>query len=394
MANELKRDFSRRQFLQDAGWGLAAAELVLEGARPASAARTLPAPEQEQPLVSGPQLGWAVVGLGDLALGRLLPSFRACRQSRLVALVSGHADKARAVAGRYGLDPRYAYTYKDWNALGDNAAIDAVYLALPNGLHAEFAARAAQVGKHVLCERPLAATPAEGQAMLDACRQAGKQLMVAAPSRFEPGHRALLELARRPDFGPLRSVVTEHGRTLDPRQPRDRWRMSKALAGGGALTDLGLDGLQAARALAGEDPVEVSAMLHGMAGDPRFQEVEEAVHYTLRFPGGVLASGTASYGTAPVARCRACTRDGWLELAPDGSSPRLRVCQATGAEAKVEDRKIEEKNLYVLTLDHFADCIRTGRPPLTPGEEGLKDLKILKAIYEAARTGRTVKIQA
>ena len=185
-------------------------------------------------------------------------------------------------------------------------------MVLPNGMHAEYTVRAARAGKHVLCEKPMANTPAECRQMIDAARQADRKLMVAYRVRYEPFNQALIKSVRDQEFGPLKIVLSEHGFNIG--NP-DQWRLKRAMAGGGSLMDIGIYSLNAARYVTGEEPTEVTAMEYTTPGDPRFKEVEETINFQLRFPSGVLANCMSSYG-APVNRIRAIGTKGWIELEP------------------------------------------------------------------------------
>ena len=199
-------------------------------------------------------------------------------------------------------------------------------------MHAEYTVRAAQAGKHVLSEKPMANTPAECRQMIEASRQAQRKLMVAYRVRYEPYNQALIKVARDKEFGPLKVVLSDHGFNIgDPAQ----WRLKRAMAGGGSLMDIGIYSLNAARYVTGEEPTEVSAMEYTTPNDPRFAEVEETINFQLRFPSGVLANCSSSYG-APFNRIRVVGTNGWAELEPATSYGGLRM--RAGTYTKVEER--------------------------------------------------------
>jgi predicted dehydrogenase len=246
---------------------------------------------------------------------------------------------------------------------------------------------AAAAGKHVLCEKPMATTPADGQAMIEAARRADRKLMVAYRCRYEPFNPEMIRMARAQELGPVKVVVSDHGFNIgDPKQ----WRLNRALAGGGSLMDIGLYSLQAARYITGEEPVEIGAMSHSTPGDERFREVEETINFELRFPSGVLASCTSSYGYAGQNRYRVIATKGWFELEPATSYSGLRMFVRRGNAT--EERMLPVRDHFALEMDHLSECVMEGKEPLTPGAEGLQDMKLMMAIYEAARTGRTVKV--
>lgn len=397
---------SRRGFLHGTGTGLIlgsalglAGQAFAQGGGgggsppPSGAAgRTDPELEQELPEPPGRRLGWAVVGLGKFALNQILPSFAECRSSRLVALVSGNRRKAEDVASRYGVDPGAVYDYAGLERLADNTAVDVVYVILPNGLHAEFTQRAFRAGKHVFCEKPMAPTVAECEAMIRAGREAGRKLMVAYRARFEPHNVEAIRLAREGEAGPIRLVTSDHGRHLDPKDPADQWRMARSLAGGGSLVDIGIYSLQAARYMTGEEPVEVFGQISSPEGDPRFREVEDRVAFQLRFPSGALAHLTSSYSTASVKRIQAFGEKASLILDPgtEYEGNRLQVRSPKG----LQEVKVKDRSQFAAEMDHFSRCVAENREPLTPGEEGLRDVAIMQAIYRSAREGRPISLDA
>ncbi|HEY2933936.1 MAG TPA: Gfo/Idh/MocA family oxidoreductase [Acidobacteriota bacterium] len=365
---------ARRDFLKLAAAGV-------------SSALISPLQAQRVPEPPGKKLGWAIVGLGNLAINQILPAFAKCEKSKISAFVSGHPDKANKLALRYGVSPKNIYNYQNYDSIRDNPEIDIVYVVLPNGMHAEYTIRAAQAGKHVLTEKPMANTPKDCQEMVDASRKANRKLMVAYRCRYEPFNRAMIKMARDKELGPIKVIVGDHGFNIgDPAQ----WRLNKVLAGGGSLMDIGIYSLQATRYITGEEPAEVNAMMYSTPGDSRFREVEEAINFQLRFPSGVLANCTSSYGYAGQNRYRVVTNQGWFELEPATSYTGLRMFVKKGNVT--EERVLPQENHFTLEMDHLTECVMNGAEPLTPGEEGLRDLKIMMGIYEAARSGKTVKL--
>jgi predicted dehydrogenase len=366
---------SRRGFLQQAGAGVLASHV----AAGAAAAQRVPDPP-------GRKLGWAIVGLGNLSINQILPAFARCEASAVTALVSGTPDKARKLAARYGVPTKNIYSYDNYDTIKDNPDIDIVYVVLPNSMHAEYAIRAARAGKHVLSEKPMATTPAECRQMIDAARQAQRKLMVAYRVRYEPFNQALIKVARDKEFGPLKIVLSDHGFNIgDPTQ----WRLKRAMAGGGSLMDIGIYSLNAARYITGEEPVDVNAMEYTTPNDPRFAEVEETINFQLRFPSGVLANCGSSYG-APFNRIRVVGSNGWAELDPATSYSGLRM--RAGNYSKVEERMLPVVDHFAKEMDHLSQCVMNNTEPLTPGEEGLKDLTVMMAIYEAAKSRSTIKL--
>jgi predicted dehydrogenase len=381
MSDSLGNEITRRGFLTKVGQGLAAANVA--GTLVAdAAARQLVVPD-----APGKKLGWAVVGLGSLAIYEILPAFDKCEKSKVVALVSGHPDKANKLALRYGVNPKNIYNYQNYDSIKDNPEVDVIYIVLPNGMHAEYTVRGLQAGKHVLSEKPMASTPEQCQQMIDAGKKANRKLMVAYRCRYEPYNREAIRIAQSGELGPTKVITADCGFNIgDPTQ----WRLKKSLSGGGCLMDIGIYGLQAARYLTGEEPTELKAITFTTPNDPRFTEVEETINFQLRFPSGILANCTSSYGYVSQNRYRVIGTKGWVEMDPATvySGLRMRV----GHGDVIEERVLPVRDHFALEMDHMSGCVMENKEPLTPGEEGMRDLKIMMAIYEAARTGQTVKL--
>ncbi len=388
----VRNELSRRQLLNKAGLGILGLSVAGIGgtANPTRIAQAAPPPTKEPALPPEKKLGWAVVGLGKFATEQIMPSFGECKKSKLVAFVSGDRPKAQRLAQQYGVNPENIYNYQNYNTIRDHPEVDIIYIILPNSMHAEYTIRGAQAGKHIMCEKPMANTVAECQAMIDACNQANRKLMIAYRAQYEPFNQAAIQIAQKGELGKLKAIVADHGRNLDPFDPADRWRMDKKLAGGGSLVDIGIYSLQAARYITGEEPIEISAMIYSTPGDPRFREVEENVNFMLRFPSGVLANCTSSYGYADVKRYRVFGDKAYLELDPatDYYKHRLLI----GRKDATEERIIQERNQFALEMDHLSECVMENKQPKTPGQEGLQDVKLMSAIYEAARTNRKIEL--
>lgn len=339
------------------------------------------------------KLGVAVVGLGHLSLNEILPGALVSKHVRVTALVSGDKAKARVIAAQYGVPEQNLYDYATFDRLRDNPAVDLVYIVLPNDMHAEFTVRAAQAGKHILCEKPMATTVPDAQRMVAACREADRLLMIAYRMQYDPYHRALIGMARSGEYGPVRAISAMNGQN---NADNGQWRHVLKQAGGGSLPDVGLYCLSAARYITGEEPIEISARLTQPKDDPRFREVEDIVDFSLRFPSGVLASLMCGYSHHETRELSVMFRDVHVAMDPafayQGLS--MRIARKAGQAQAVETRRFPEKNQFAREMDHFAECIRAGRLPHTPGEEGLQDQRLIATIYEAARGGGTIKLPA
>jgi predicted dehydrogenase len=233
----------------------------------------------------------------------------------------------------------------------------------------------------------MAATPADCQQMIDAGRKAGKKLMVAYRCRYEPYNQEAIRIAHSGDLGPILVIEADAGwNATNP----DQWRLKKDLAGGGSLMDIGIYALNGSRYLSGEEPTEVNAMIYNVPGDPRFKEVEETVNFQLRFPSGTIANCTSSYGYYPTSHFRVIGTKGWLEMDPATwyRDQRLKVGGTNG----IVEQELPSRDHFALEMDHMSQCVMENKEPLTPGEEGLRDIKLMMAIYESAQTGKTVKV--
>ncbi len=352
-----------------------------------------PQPELESP-PPGPadaRLGWAVVGLGDFAQGYVLPALSRARFSRAAGLVSGNAQKAATVAGRYGIEDGQVYSYDTMNRMRDDAAIDVAYIVTPNSTHADLTVKALEAGKHVMCEKPMANSPAECQRMIDAARAADRRLMIAYRAHFEPNNLKLKAFLDAGELGEIVFANSDHHRPLDPSLPRDEWRMKKAIAGGGSLVDIGIYSLNGLIWFLGETPSRVAASIFAPPGDPRFAEVEDIAAAQLEFPSGrrihVSSGYQANKKRIDVFGSKAVAV---LDPATAYSGNRLRLTKPEGTlEALVESPSEVQ---FTDEIDHLSNAIREGGEVLTPGEMGLRDVRIIEAIYRAAETGRWVEL--
>ena len=339
------------------------------------------------------RIGVAIVGVGRISVNEMLPAFAQSKHAKPVALVSGDRAKALKVAHQYNIPESAVLDYKDYDKLANMPEVQAVYIALPNSMHAEYTVRAARAGKHVLCEKPMANSVAECKQMIEACRKAGRKLMIAYRSQYEANDLALLKMIRDKQLGPLKEFISVNSQHMaDPQH----WRLKRALAGGGALPDVGLYCINAARFLSGEEPVEVSGNVYSTPGDPRFKEVEESCQFVLRFPSGFIATCSTGYASHKSQMFRLNGGSAWAELNPAYAYQgiKLKVSRQVDGMEQVSEVQAGKDNQFAAELDHFAQCIQQDKDVHTPGEEGLQDQRVIEAIYESARTHRTVKLAA
>jgi glucose-fructose oxidoreductase len=335
-------------------------------------------------------LGYAIVGLGIYGLGVIIPQFANCAHSRLAAVVSGDPAKARRVAAEHGLPDSAIYSYESFDRIRDNPDVDIVYVCLPNSMHAEYVIRAARAGKHVMCEKPMAVSAAECEAMIAACKAANRKLMIGYRCHFEPFNLEAMRLAREGVAGKLRYVRSEHGFVQgDP----SKWRLKRALAGGGSLMDMGIYSLQAARYMTGEEPIAVQALESTDRKDPRFHEVEDQIDWQLLFPSGAMAACKSMY-SANQNRIIAMGDKGRIELEPATRYSGNHMW--TGKDGRENEITSPPpgpgKTQFAGQLDHLVECIASGHEPIVSGEEGLRDLRIIEAIYRSAHEGRRIQL--
>jgi predicted dehydrogenase len=325
------------------------------------------------------QIRYAVVGLGHIAQVAVLPAFgNARRNSKLVALVSGDAKKREQLGKKYEVEKTYSYQQYD-QCLA--SGIDAVYIALPNVMHCEYAVRAARAGVHVLVEKPMALTEDECEQMARAAREAKVKLMVAYRLHFERANLEAGEVARSGRIGEPRLFSSTFCTPVVPGNIRVRRE-----AGGGVLWDIGIYCINAARALFRDEPIEVRAATAG-----RLDEVEETVSATLRFPNERLAHFIASFGTAKVSEYRIAGSKGDLAVEPAYDYARPLKHRVT-LDGETRERRFAKRDQFAPELLYFSDCILHNSAPEPGADEGLADVRVIRALYRSAETGQPVAL--
>ncbi|MDJ1467948.1 Gfo/Idh/MocA family protein [Xanthocytophaga flava] len=363
---------SRRSFLQSAGT-MALGASFLPWLAESSQAENL--------LQDNKPLGIALVGLGYYSAYQLAPALKQTKFCKLTGIVTGTPSKATEWEKKYTIPKKNIYDYKTIDRIADNKDIDIVYIVLPNSMHAEYTIRALQAGKHVICEKPMAVSVKECQQMIDAAKKANRQLSIGYRLHYTPHHQEVMKYGREKTFGKVKIVETSDGFKIgDPNQ----WRLKKALAGGGAMMDIGIYALQGSRYTVGEEPVSVWAQ-EFKTDSVKFKEVDETILWQLKFPGGAVANSSCSYA-AGLERLFATCEDGWFEMGP---------CYGYGAikgRTSKGDMNLPQLNHQAAQMDDFAQCILTNKPTRTPGEEGLKDMRVIEAIYRSIETGKVVPV--
>jgi predicted dehydrogenase len=330
------------------------------------------------------QIGYAVVGLGDIARKAVLPAFaRARENSRLAAVVSGDRAKAQATAQEYRA---HAYHYDEFRQCLERDDVDAVYIALPNSMHGDYAVDAARAGAHVLCEQPMAITADECRRMIRTCQTNRVKLMVAYRLHFEPAILKAIELVRAGHIGTPKTFSSNA--TLRLRNPDDI-RLQRRL-GGGTVYDLGVYCVNAARSLFGAEPAQVMAMTartsRRYGGD-----VDESAVALIRFPDERLAHVHTSFGEERESAFTIFGEEGFIRLtnAYRYDAPRtMRIVR----DGEAEELTFEPTDQFASEIAYFSECILRDRQPEPSGIEGLQDVRIVEAIYRSARDGRPVTL--
>jgi predicted dehydrogenase len=341
------------------------------------------------------KLGWCIVGLGRISMGQFMPGAAMSKTGKLVALVSGHREKAERQAALYNVPSPSIYDYTNFDEIAANKDIDAVYIALPNSMHAEYTIRAAHAGKHVLCEKPMATSLEDCRKMIDVCRKKKVKLMIAYRCQYQPVHLKAIELIRSGALGQVQSIESSFGFDIQKtfvfdgvRKPS--WRLDKKMAGGGPLVDVGIYCLNASRYLTGEEPAEDGSGIRAIASvtdhDGRFAEVEENDAWTMRFPSGILANGSASYGSIGTGGfLRVKGEKGWLKMEPAFPYQGVHLTGSLAGDQPFDMPDPQHDPAQFTTeADYFADCVWNDREPKTDGEEGLRDMTYMSQIYKSA----------
>ena len=325
---------------------------------------------------------FALVGLGSLSTNQLAPALQKTKHAKLKGIVTGTPAKEEKWAKQYGIERRNIYNYENFDRLIDNDQIDVIYIVLPNGMHHEYTIRAAEAGKHVLCEKPMAVNSKECREMIAACDQHDGKLAIGYRCQFEPNNRHCIDLVQNKTFGSLNQIEAGFGfRIGDPNQ----WRLKMDLAGGGALMDVGIYALQACRYLTGQEPVSV--MAQEVKTDPqKFAEVDETITWTMKMPNGVSCLCSTTYAYNGVRHFKAYCENGWFGLDPAFGYGGIRGESSNG---KIHEPEIDQ---FAAEMDGFCDVISNQANNRVPGEEGLRDLLAIEAIYKSIETGSEARV--
>ncbi len=352
---------SRRDFIRRAGVALGGTGLAVSG----FPSILLSKPKQK--------LGVALVGLGSYATGQLAPALQQTRHCELRGIVTGSPWKIPVWQRNYDIPDGNVYNYRTMPEIADNSDIDVIYIVLPPSMHAEYSIIAAEAGKHVWCEKPMAMNEEECRSVIEAADKNGVQLAIGYRMQHEPNTQTIIRYGKEEAYGAVRSVKSGAG--YNGRHGSDSWRRMSAM-GGGALYDMGVYPINGARYATGLEPVAV----RGRKWSDRsiYDEVDEFTEFELRFPEGVTAAGETSFGKSTNYLDVNCA-DGWYRLRPFQSYNGVRGETSDGKRLQPC-----ECTQQALQMDDDARAIKNGSAPMVPGEEGLRDIRIVRAIMKSS----------
>jgi predicted dehydrogenase len=333
----------------------------------------------------GPVLKVAIMGLGSYG-NRVAEAMQACTMAKVTGVISGTPSKIKDWQTKYNIPDKNCYNYDNFDAIKNNPDIDAVYIITPNSQHKDQCIRVAKAGKHVICEKPMALNAKEGLEMVDACKKANVKLLIGYRMHLEPKTLEIIKMRNAGEFGKVLFFQGLCGfRIGDPSQ----WRLNKQLAGGGSMMDIGIYAVNGSRYMVGEEPIWVTAQ--ETKTDPvKFKEgVDETIQFQLGFPSGAVASCLSTYSMNSLDRFFLNGEKGFAEMQPStGYGP-----------IKGRTNKGELTHTHVthqtVQMDEMAAMILQGKKAPVPldGEEGVKDMKIIDAIYLAVKTGTKVPLR-
>ncbi len=332
----------------------------------------------------GPVLRVAIMGLGSYA-SRVAEAMQSCKKAKLVGVISGTPSKIKDWQTKYFIPEKNCYHYGNFDEIKNNPDIDAVYVITPNALHHDQVIRVAAAGKHVICEKPMALNAKEGQEMIDACEKAKVRLLVGYRMHFEPKTLEVIRMRNEGEFGKIRFFQGLCGfRIGDPGQ----WRLNKKLSGGGSMMDIGIYAVNGARYMVGEEPVWVTAQ-ETKTDSAKFKEgVDETIQFQMGFPGGAVASCLSTYAMNNLDRFFLDGDSGFAEMQP---STNYGPIKGRTHKGELSQPHITHQTVQ---MEEMASILFEGRQPILPvdGKEALKDLKIIDAVYLAAKTGTKVSL--
>lgn len=359
---------NRRKFIQQTAAGIASLTV-------SQAFANIIIPQQKQ------KLGVALVGLGYYSTDLLAPALQLTQHCYLAGIVTGTPSKAETWKQKYNIPDKNIYNYQNYDTIANNPDIDIIYVVLPPSMHAEYVIRGAKTGKHMWCEKPMAISVAECQSMIDACNKNKVKLSIGYRMHHEPNTQRLIQFRKDNTYGKVTKVDVRAG-YFDPRT--DHWKQQKKM-GGGSMYDMGVYPLNAARYSTGLEPIAVTA--HQSTTRPEiYKEVDETMAFELEFPGGATASCETSFGKGMNDLKVTCTK-GWMKLEPFSAYNGINGEASDGFKFNAPIG-----NEQATQMDDDALAIKNKKAVLVPGEEGLKDIRVVEAVYRSVAEGKKVKI--
>jgi glucose-fructose oxidoreductase len=329
------------------------------------------------------QIGYAVVGTGDLTRQAVLPAFNTAQNSRLVAIVGSDRAHAQALAQEHRAT---GYHFEEFRQCLNRDDVHAVYIALPKSMHCDYTVDAARAGMHVLCDRPMAVTGDECRRMIRTCQTNRVKLMVSYRLQFQPSVMKTLDLVRTGQLGALKTFSADFTYRM---ASADDVRLQRRL-GGGSVYELGISCITTARMLLGFEPAQVMAMTartsRRYGGD-----VDEGTVALIRFPDERLAHFHSSFGEEPASTFTVFGEEGWLRVTP-AFVPDLETHLTVCRQGRREEFTFDPTDQFAAEIEYFSDCVIADRPPEPSGIEGLQDVRMVEAIYRSARDGRPVTL--
>tara|TARA_E500000318_G_scaffold111934_1_gene132765 strand:+ start:2462 stop:3601 length:1140 start_codon:yes stop_codon:yes gene_type:complete len=330
------------------------------------------------------KLGIALVGLGGYSTYQLAPALQDTQHCYLAGIVTGTPEKKQIWADKYGIPEKNIYNYQNFDDIANNEDIDVVYVVLPNSMHAEFSIRAAQAGKHVICEKPMGISVAECDAIINACNKAGVKLGMGYRLHSEPYTQQVKKYVKEKTFGDILFVSADaaYRSAGNPNQ----WRLDKKLSGGGALMNMGVYAVQSTIYGTGENPISVAAQEFSTRPE-YFKETDETITAQFEFPSGAVGNITTSHNFNANAMYASGT-SGWFRLQPANNYGPL-----SGETSNGDEIKFPHESQQKLQMDDFARHVLFGEPNKAPGEMGKRDMMIVEAIYKSiANGGETIAL--
>ncbi len=368
---------SRRDFLQKITGSLIAVNLI--------PATSFSKGHNIDEIYDGPVLRVAIMGLGSYGT-RVAEAMQSSKMAKLTGVISGTPSKIKAWQTKYNIPEKNCYNYENFDEIKNNPDIDAVYVITPNALHKEEVIRVARTGKHAICEKPMAINAKEGREMIDACKKANVKLLVGYRMHFEPKTLEIVRMRKEGEFGKILFFQGLCGFKIgDPTQ----WRLNKKLSGGGSMMDIGIYAINGARYMTGEEPIWVTAQ-ETKTDHVKFKEgVDETIQFQFGFPSGAVASCLSTYSMNNLDRFFLNAEKGYAEMQPStGYGP----IKGRTNKGELDFPHVTHQTVQ---MDEMAAIILQGKQPIVPvdGEEGLKDLVLIDAIYQAVNSGKKILLK-